>query len=83
MVDDLLQVYVGSSRRDYVPMRDRIAVEGPKNTPTPVNHTGFVHVTLSCRDLYADYFFVFFLYFSGSRQSKRTMLATYVGKSKL
>ncbi|KAL5525964.1 hypothetical protein ACEPAG_7302 [Sanghuangporus baumii] len=50
------QIYVGPTRRDYVPMEDRIAVNGPKNTPTPVKHTG---------------------------QSKRTMLAAYVGKSKL
>ncbi|THH07059.1 hypothetical protein EW145_g3637 [Phellinidium pouzarii] len=50
------QVYVGPSRRDYVPIEDRVPVEDPKNTPTPVIHTG---------------------------QSKRTMLATYIGKSKL
>ena len=37
---DLLQVYVGPSRRDYVPMEDRVAVAGPKHTPTPVKHTG-------------------------------------------
>ncbi|KAL5526755.1 hypothetical protein ACEPAF_8480 [Sanghuangporus sanghuang] len=50
------QIYVGPTRRDYIPMEDRVAVNGPKNTPTPVKHTG---------------------------QSKRSMLASYVGKSKL
>jgi len=50
------QVYVGPSRRDYVSIEERTAVEEAKNTPTPVKHSG---------------------------QSKRTMLASYVGKSKL
>jgi len=50
------QVYVGATRRDYVPVEERVAVEGLKQTPSVVEHGG---------------------------RSKRTMLATFKGKSKL
>jgi citrate synthase len=50
------QIYVGPAKRDYVPVEERVRVEGPKNTPTPMAHSGI---------------------------SKRTMLASYKGKSKL
>ncbi|KAI8980221.1 peroxysomal citrate synthase [Trametes punicea] len=50
------QVYVGPARRDYVPVDERVPVEGPKETPSRVEHGGI---------------------------TKRTMLATFKGKSKL
>ncbi|KAI3614889.1 peroxysomal citrate synthase [Moniliophthora roreri] len=34
------QVYVGASKRDYVPVEDRVPVEGLKKTPSPVVHSG-------------------------------------------
>jgi len=34
------QIYVGSSKREYVPMDDRVPVNGPKKSPTPVEHSG-------------------------------------------
>ncbi|KAH9903068.1 peroxysomal citrate synthase [Cubamyces lactineus] len=50
------QVYVGPAKRDYVPVEERALVEGPKQTPSRVEHGGI---------------------------TKRTMLATFKGKSKL
>ncbi|KAL7279227.1 hypothetical protein ACG7TL_007067 [Trametes sanguinea] len=50
------QVYVGPSKRDYVPVDERVPVEGAKQTPSRVEHGGI---------------------------TKRTMLATFKGKSKL
>jgi len=34
------QIYVGSGKRDYVPLDERVAVEGPKKTPSAVEHSG-------------------------------------------
>ncbi|KAJ7761875.1 peroxysomal citrate synthase [Mycena maculata] len=34
------QIYVGPGKRDYVPVDERIAVEGPKKTPSAVEHSG-------------------------------------------
>ncbi|KAF7312404.1 Citrate synthase [Mycena indigotica] len=34
------QIYVGSGRRDYVRIDDREAVEGPRMTPSAVEHSG-------------------------------------------
>ncbi|KAJ7475932.1 peroxysomal citrate synthase [Mycena latifolia] len=34
------QIYVGAGKRDYVPVDERIAVEGPKRTPSVVEHSG-------------------------------------------
>ncbi|KAI0833527.1 peroxysomal citrate synthase [Trametes gibbosa] len=50
------QVYVGPSKREYVPVEDREGVEGARQTPSRVEHGGI---------------------------TKRTMLATFKGKSKL
>ncbi|KAI0707321.1 peroxysomal citrate synthase [Earliella scabrosa] len=50
------QVYVGAGKREYVPVEERVPVEGAKETPSKVEHGGI---------------------------TKRTMLATFKGKSKL
>ncbi|KAJ7158658.1 peroxysomal citrate synthase [Mycena filopes] len=34
------QIYVGAEKRDYVPVDERVAVEGPKKTPSVVEHSG-------------------------------------------
>ncbi|KAJ6508035.1 peroxysomal citrate synthase [Mycena vitilis] len=34
------QIYVGAGKRDYVPVDERVAVEGPKKTPSAVEHSG-------------------------------------------
>ncbi|KAF8643266.1 hypothetical protein AX16_009150 [Volvariella volvacea WC 439] len=34
------QIYVGAGKRDYVPMEKRVAVEGPRKTPSAVAHSG-------------------------------------------
>ncbi|KAL0954515.1 hypothetical protein HGRIS_003482 [Hohenbuehelia grisea] len=34
------QLYVGASKRDYVPVGERVAVEGLRKTPTAVEHSG-------------------------------------------
>ncbi|KAF7374819.1 Citrate synthase [Mycena sanguinolenta] len=34
------QIYVGAEKRDYVDVEDRIAIEGPKKTPSAVEHSG-------------------------------------------
>ncbi|KAG6813938.1 hypothetical protein H0H92_005192 [Tricholoma furcatifolium] len=39
------QIYVGESKRDYVPVDKRVAVEGPKVTPTKVVHSGITKRT--------------------------------------
>ncbi|KAF8896454.1 peroxysomal citrate synthase [Infundibulicybe gibba] len=36
------QIYVGAAKRDYVPIDERVPVEGPKKTPSPVVHSGWV-----------------------------------------
>jgi hypothetical protein len=35
-----LQIYVGASKRDYVPIDERVAVDGPRMTPSVVVHSG-------------------------------------------
>ncbi|ESK94718.1 peroxysomal citrate synthase [Moniliophthora roreri MCA 2997] len=40
------QVYVGASKRDYVPVEDRVPVEGLKKTPSPVVHSGISKRTM-------------------------------------
>ncbi|KAH9959592.1 peroxysomal citrate synthase [Russula dissimulans] len=50
------QIYVGSGKRDYVPVGERSVIEGLKSEPLPVPHSGI---------------------------SKRTVLASFLGKSKL
>ncbi|KAF8206334.1 peroxysomal citrate synthase [Mycena galopus ATCC 62051] len=34
------QIYIGAEKRDYVPVDERVAVEGPKKTPSAVEHSG-------------------------------------------
>ncbi|KAF7336694.1 Citrate synthase [Mycena venus] len=34
------QIYVGESRRDYVPLEERVPIEGIKKTPSSVEHSG-------------------------------------------
>jgi hypothetical protein len=36
----IIQIYVGAGRRDYVPVEERVAVEGSKKTPSPAVHSG-------------------------------------------
>ncbi|KAI0783659.1 peroxysomal citrate synthase [Abortiporus biennis] len=50
------QVYIGSTKRDYVPVDERVPVVGLRETPSVVEHGGI---------------------------TKRTMLATFKGKSRL
>jgi len=40
------QIYVGPGKRDYVPVDERVAVEGPRKTPTPVLHSGITKRTM-------------------------------------
>ncbi|CAL1716667.1 unnamed protein product [Somion occarium] len=40
------QVYVGETKRDYVPAEDRVAVEGLKQTPSIVEHGGITKRTM-------------------------------------
>ncbi|KAG6853971.1 hypothetical protein C0991_011833 [Blastosporella zonata] len=49
------QIYVGEGKRDYVPLEEREAVEGPKVTPSKVIHSGceqppkpFILVSTAC-----------------------------------
>ncbi|KAJ7170766.1 peroxysomal citrate synthase [Mycena crocata] len=37
---DTAQIYVGAGKRDYVPVDERIAVEGLRKTPSAVEHSG-------------------------------------------
>ncbi|EIM90879.1 peroxysomal citrate synthase [Stereum hirsutum FP-91666 SS1] len=39
------QVYVGAGKRDFVPIEERKPVEGPKQAPTPVMHSGITKRT--------------------------------------
>ncbi|RDB26016.1 Citrate synthase [Hypsizygus marmoreus] len=39
------QIYVGASKRDYVLIEERIPVEGPRVTPSPVVHSGITKRT--------------------------------------
>ncbi|KAF9007601.1 peroxysomal citrate synthase [Cyathus striatus] len=39
------QIYVGAGKQDYVPSDERIAVEGPKKTPSPIAHSGITKRT--------------------------------------
>ena len=34
------QIYVGPGRREYTPVGERVAQEGPRQTPSPVVHGG-------------------------------------------
>ncbi|KAJ7126892.1 peroxysomal citrate synthase [Mycena epipterygia] len=34
------QIYVGAGKRDYVPADERVAVEGPRKTPSTIDHSG-------------------------------------------
>ncbi|KAH7930202.1 hypothetical protein BV22DRAFT_1055505 [Leucogyrophana mollusca] len=34
------QIYIGAEKRDYVPIESRVAVEGPKMSPSVVPHSG-------------------------------------------
>ncbi len=34
------KIYVGSGKRDYIPIEDRVPVEELKQTPSAVQHTG-------------------------------------------
>lgn len=36
------QIYVGAGKRDYVPIDKRVAVDGPRMTPSAVVHSGCV-----------------------------------------
>ena len=36
------KIYVGPGKRDYMPIEEREAVEGPGKTPTAVLHSGCV-----------------------------------------
>jgi citrate synthase len=40
------QIYVGAGKRDYLSMGDRKAVEGLRQTPTPVAHSGISKRTM-------------------------------------
>ncbi|KAI0331866.1 peroxysomal citrate synthase [Cubamyces sp. BRFM 1775] len=40
------QVYVGPAKRDYVPVEERAPVEGPKQTPSRVEHGGITKRTM-------------------------------------
>ncbi|PFH52920.1 hypothetical protein AMATHDRAFT_55785 [Amanita thiersii Skay4041] len=40
------QIYVGSGRRDYVPIGERIGVEGIKKTPSQMIHSGITKRTM-------------------------------------
>ncbi|KAI0690162.1 peroxysomal citrate synthase [Cytidiella melzeri] len=40
------QVYVGAGKRDYIPVEQRIAVEGMKETPSAVEHGGITKRTM-------------------------------------
>jgi citrate synthase len=37
-----LQIYVGAGKRDYVPIHERVAVDGLRMTPSAVVHSGYV-----------------------------------------
>jgi hypothetical protein len=38
--DIAFQIYVGAGKRDYVPVDERVAVEGLSNNPTVIAHSG-------------------------------------------
>ncbi|KAJ2926934.1 hypothetical protein H1R20_g10171, partial [Candolleomyces eurysporus] len=40
------QIYVGETKRDYVPVDQRVAVEGPKKTPSAIVHSGITKRTM-------------------------------------
>ncbi|KAK2463442.1 hypothetical protein APHAL10511_004528 [Amanita phalloides] len=40
------QIYVGSGKRDYVRVEERVAVEGARKTPAPVVHSGITKRTM-------------------------------------
>ena len=73
---------MGAAKREYVPVEARVAVEGMKQTPSAVEHGGcvaknfFMGVMLVCAAR-TDFFVRLY------RITKRTMLATFKGKSKL
>jgi citrate synthase len=34
------QIFVGASKRDYVPINERVEVAGPRKTPAVIVHSG-------------------------------------------
>jgi len=40
------QIYVGAGKRDYVSIHDRVAVEGPRKTPSSIAHSGITKRTM-------------------------------------
>ncbi|KAJ6609233.1 peroxysomal citrate synthase [Mycena sp. CBHHK59/15] len=67
------QIYVGASKRDYVPVSERVVVEGPRKTPSAIEHSGYVSASaMDCQcGWHADMCL---------RISKRTALATFKGQ---
>ncbi|KAG2017964.1 citrate synthase I [Coprinopsis cinerea AmutBmut pab1-1] len=39
------QIYVGPTKRDYVPVEKRVAVEGPRQEPSEIAHSGITKRT--------------------------------------
>ena len=75
---------MGAAKREYVPVEARVAVEGMKQTPSAVEHGGCV-----AKNFFMGVMLVgaartdFLCVFALCRITKRTMLATFKGKSKL
>jgi len=40
------QIFVGAAKRNYVPINERVADEGPKKTPSPISHSGIMKRTM-------------------------------------
>ncbi|KDR76340.1 hypothetical protein GALMADRAFT_247736 [Galerina marginata CBS 339.88] len=40
------QIYVGASKREYVPIHERAEVQGPRKTPSPIAHSGITKRTM-------------------------------------
>ncbi|KAJ3714181.1 peroxysomal citrate synthase [Lentinula raphanica] len=40
------QIYVGESKREYVPVEKRVAEQGPKETPSQISHSGITKRTM-------------------------------------
>jgi citrate synthase len=40
------QIYVGAGKRDYVPVEERVIVEGPAKTPSAIVHSGISKRTM-------------------------------------
>ena len=76
---------MGAAKREYVPVEARVAVEGMKETPSAVEHGGYVAKNFFMGVMLVgaartDFFVV---RHCTCRITKRTMLATFKGKSKL